>query len=43
MFELVREGGWVMLPIAFLILLAIIRLLRWAQVPVYRFHLAYGE
>jgi exosortase len=33
--------GWVMLPIAFLILLGIIRLLRWALLPVSPFTLAY--
>ncbi len=36
-------GSWVMLPIAFLILLGIFRLLRWALVPVYRYALAYGR
>lgn len=34
-------SGWFMLPIAFLLLLGIIRLLRWALVPVARFNLAY--
>jgi exosortase len=34
-------GGWVMLPVAFLILLGIIRALRWALVPVAKFNLAY--
>jgi exosortase len=34
-------SGWVMLPIAFLILLGIIRLLRWALVPVNIYTLAY--
>lgn len=36
-------GGWVMLPVAFLILLGVFRLLRWALLPVYRFTLAYGR
>jgi exosortase len=34
-------GGWVMLPIAFIMLLGIMRVLRWALVPVSRFNLAY--
>jgi exosortase len=34
-------SGWIMLPLAFLILLGIIRLLRWALVPVTVFTLAY--
>lgn len=34
-------SGWVMLPIAFVLLLGIIRALRWALVPVARFNLAY--
>jgi exosortase len=34
-------SGWLMLPIAFLILMGIIRLLRWALVPVTVFTLAY--
>jgi exosortase len=34
-------SGWIMLPIAFLILLGIIRLLRWALVPVTIYTLAY--
>ncbi len=33
--------GWLMLPVAFLILLGIIRLLRWALLPVAPFTLAY--
>lgn len=33
-------GGWLMLPVAFGILLGIIRLLRWALIPVGRFNLA---
>jgi exosortase len=34
-------SGWIMLPIAFLLLLGIVRLLRWALIPVARFNLAY--
>ncbi|MCC7205522.1 MAG: exosortase/archaeosortase family protein [Phycisphaeraceae bacterium] len=34
-------SGWLMLPVAFLILLGIIRLLRWALLPVAHFTLAY--
>lgn len=34
-------SGWVMLPVAFVLLLGIIRVLRWALVPVARFNLAY--
>lgn len=34
-------GAWVMLVVSFLILLAIVRALRWALVPVSRFTLAY--
>lgn len=34
-------AGWAMLPIAFLLLLATTRALRWALVPTYRFTLAY--
>ncbi len=34
-------SGWLMLPIAFLILLGIIRVLRWALIPVAKFNLAY--
>lgn len=33
-------AGWLMLPIAFLMLLGITRALRWAMVPTYRFTLA---
>ncbi len=36
-------SGWVMLPIAFLFLLGILRILRWAQIPVTRYVLAYGS
>jgi exosortase len=34
-------SGWIMLPLAFLLLLGIVRLLRWALIPVARFNLAY--
>lgn len=34
-------SGWLMLPIAFLILLGIVRVLRWALIPIARFNLAY--
>ena len=34
-------SGWVMLPIAFFMLLGIMRLLRWALVPVSRYNLAF--
>jgi len=33
-------SGWLMLPIAFLLLLAIIRLMKWAMLPVTRYTLA---
>jgi exosortase len=33
-------GGWLMLPLAALVLLAIVRLLRWAMIPVQRYTLA---
>jgi exosortase/archaeosortase family protein len=33
-------SGWMMLPIAFLLLLGIIRILRWAMIPVMRYTLA---
>jgi exosortase len=33
-------AGWLMLPIAFLMLLGITRALRWAMIPTYRFTLA---
>lgn len=33
-------GGWLMLPVAFGLLLGIIRMLRWALIPVGRFNLA---
>jgi exosortase len=33
--------GWIMLPIAFLILLGIIKILRWAMIPVTQYTLAY--
>jgi exosortase len=35
-----KWSGWMMLPIAFFSLMAIIRLLRWAMLPVTRYHLA---
>lgn len=35
-------GGWLMLPLAFLGLVGVLRLLRWAQVPVTRFTMVYG-
>jgi exosortase len=34
-------SGWVMLFVAFFMLMGILRLLRWALIPVYRFTLAY--
>jgi exosortase len=34
-------SGWVMLPVGFVMLLGIIRLLRWALIPVAKFNLAY--
>jgi exosortase len=34
-------SGWIMLPVAFLLLLGVIRMLRWALVPVAKFNLAY--
>jgi exosortase len=34
-------SGWVMLFVAFFILMGILRLLRWAVIPVYQFTLAY--
>jgi len=34
-------SGWLMLPVSFLLLMGILRLLRWALVPVTRFTLAY--
>lgn len=34
-------SGWLMLPLAFLGLLLLVRLLRWALIPVGRFNLAY--
>jgi len=35
-------AGWAMLPVAFLALLGIVKLLRWALIPVGRFNLAYA-
>jgi hypothetical protein len=34
-------GGWVMLGASFLVLMGIIRLLRWALIPVTQYTLAY--
>jgi len=34
-------GGWIMLPVAFLLLMGILRLLRWAVIPVSKYTLAY--
>jgi exosortase len=34
-------GGWLMLFVAFLMLMGILRLLRWALIPVYQYTLAY--
>jgi exosortase len=34
------RSGWIMVPLAFLVLLGLIRLLKWAMVPVYRYPLA---
>ncbi len=34
-------SGWIMLPVAFFMLLGVMRLLRWALVPVAKFNLAY--
>lgn len=34
-------SGWLMLPLAFLLLLGVVRTLRWALIPVGRFNLAY--
>jgi len=36
-----NASGWVMLFVAFLILMGILRLLRWALIPVYQYTLAY--
>lgn len=33
-------AGWVMLPIAFIILLGVLRILRWAMIPVMKYSLA---
>lgn len=35
-------SGWIMLPCAFLTLLGLMRLLRWAQIPITPYILAYG-
>ena len=34
-------SGWIMLFVAFLLLLGLLRLLRWSLIPVYQFTLAY--
>ncbi len=34
-------SGWVMLPLAFLVLMAIVKILKWALLPVARYTLAY--
>jgi exosortase len=34
-------SGWLMLPIAFLLLMGVIRVLQWALVPIMRYNLAY--
>lgn len=34
-------SGWLMLPMAFLLLLGVVRTLRWALIPVAKFNLAY--
>ena len=34
-------SGWLMLPVAFLFLMAVIRLLRWAMIPMTQYTLAY--
>lgn len=36
-----RVGGWLMVVIAFLVLLSVLRMLRWAKVPLTRYALAY--
>ena len=38
--QLHEQSGWLMVPLAFLVLLGLIRLLNWAMVPVYRYPLA---
>lgn len=35
-----KYGGWIMLPVAFVMLLLLIRLLKWAMVPIQRYTLA---
>jgi exosortase len=35
-----ESAGWLMLPVSFIILLGVIRLLRWANVPVMKYSLA---
>lgn len=39
-YEFHRISGWMMLPVAFLLLLTVIRVLRWAMIPVMRYTLA---
>jgi len=34
-------SGWIMLPIAFILLLGVVKVLRWALIPVAKFNLAY--
>jgi exosortase len=34
-------SGWIMLPVSFLLLMGVIRILRWAVVPITPYHLAY--
>lgn len=42
--EMVHDvGGWLMLPCAFFSLLGLMRLLRWAQVPITPYMLAHGS
>ncbi len=36
-------SGWLMLPVAFLLLLGVVRALRWAYVPIHRYRLIYGS
>ncbi|MBC7782239.1 MAG: exosortase/archaeosortase family protein [Burkholderiales bacterium] len=35
-----EHSGWIMVPLAFLVLLGCIRVLKWATIPVYRYPLA---
>jgi hypothetical protein len=34
-------SGWLMLPIAFFLLMSVLRVLKWALLPVMRYNLAY--